>query len=193
MKNIILSTVLILFIIIVFSGLSFSQGLPIIDVAGAIDDMPIESLEYFKLAVSSKVEDALFFDTFLTTDYVNVGKKSYLVDLVCIIGYAISKESRDVAKDLSVKALYFVNSLEQLTNEENIKNKIKSETFKFYDKSGKVVYGSVSYVYTSEYNTVPTKYISYEDTQKMFNSLRKGYKQLLGFGRLLEAFFKKDN
>lgn len=181
-----LTLIIGLFFIIV--PVANAQTTPETDASGAISEYPIESAEYFNLATSSEIEDALFYDTFTTSEYIKINGKKYLLDVAYIMGYAVSSISRESAKKLAIKSVYFVNKIEDITDEGTLRIRMRKETFQYYDNNGNIMYGAIAYTKLTEYKTTPLKYIKRKDFTKVFNLLREGITRLTGFGRLLEQF-----
>lgn len=183
---------LITFVMICMPAIqAFSQDVTGTDVAVALSNLSVESVEYFKVAVSDKVEDSLYYDVFTTSEFIRYGKKKVYLDVVCLTGYAISAKNRETAKELASKTVFYVNNIENITDEKTLKIKLRTETFKFYNENGELMYGAVAYAKVTEYNTAPVNYISRKNLNALFGNLKAGKIQLTGFGRLLPAYMKK--
>lgn len=184
MKNIFM-IILIIFVSLCFVNTAFAQSNSIINVTSAIIDKSVETIEYYKLAVNDSVEGALFYDAFTSSEFIRIGRERKYLDVVYLVGYATSKESKSKAKELALESLYFVNNIEDVTDEDMIRLRARTSTFKKYDSNGEIVYGAFSRVKLTEYNTAPLKYIEKDDVKVMFDGFNKSAGVLKGFGRLL--------
>jgi hypothetical protein len=187
----ILGLLVVFAIMFIFTIPSFSQNAAGTDVAVALGDVSVESLEYFRVAVSDKVEDGLYYDVFTTSEFIRFGKKKVYIDVVCLSGYATSSKDSETAKELASKTVFYVNGIEKITDEKTLKIKLRTETFKFHNEKGEVMYGAIAYAKVTEYNTAPVNYISRKNLNNLFGNLKAGKVQLTGFGRLLPTYMRK--